>query len=111
MSVFSNLVAAAQEATDILGVPIAVIAPLLAAIVAAGATRFSTMQSRATARDQIVAQTASVLAQDNAALRDEVRDIKREAHSASIEARAARRRVGELEDAMRTAGVPIPPET
>lgn len=110
MMAVTLLAAAAEKSKDFAGIPIEILAPALAALIAGGATWFSTRQSRASAHDQVVAQTAAVLQQDNQDLRDEMRDVRAEAHGARIEARELRRRVDQLEDAMRNAGVPIPPE-
>ncbi len=110
MTVLLFIFAAAKEGEEIAGLPVAVVASMVTAVVAAAATRFSTMQSRAAAHDQVVAQTAAVLQADNQDLRDEVKAIKREAHEARVESLRLGRRVGQLEDAMRTAGVSIPPE-
>lgn len=108
----TSLLAAAPttDSTTVAGIPIAFLAPAVTAVIAGLATWFSTRQSRASAHDEVIVKTAAVLAQDNADLRDEMREVKREAHAATVEARAARRRVGELEDALRSAGVPIPPD-
>lgn len=94
---------AAEAAPDFFGIPIGAIGVILAAVFSYAASRYSTRQSRSSSHDQVVTQTAAIMQKDNEDLREELKD-----HRAEL--RAATKRIGQLETALRDAGIQIPPE-
>lgn len=88
------------------GVPTELLVPVISGIVAFAAGWFSTRQARAQSHDQVVLEREANLWQtlqaDNKALRARV-------EAAETGLRHAEDRIDELEDAMRSAGVAVPP--